>query len=121
MAPLNDFKISGSELIEEDEKVALLFDKVGCRKFFKCFDGHNTEVTKLFSLNLKEDVVQIGGFKFIINEDKIAEATKLPQVGERWFKGSKVNKKKCLSLLFSLPDNAKLKIGVSVKFLKPEW
>ena len=78
MAPLNHFEISGSELIETDEKVALRFEKVGWGQFFKCFDGHNVEVTKLFALNLKEDVVQIEGFKFIVNEDKIAEATKLP-------------------------------------------
>ena len=78
-------------------------------------------MTKLFSLNLKENVAQIGGFRFIVDEDKITEATKLPQIGERWFKGGKVNKKKCLSLLLPLPDNAKLKIGVSVRFLKPEW
>ena len=69
----------------------------------------------------KENVAQIGDFKFIIDEDKIAEATKLPQTGERWFKGGKVDKKKCQSLLLPLPANAKLKIGVSVKFLKPEW
>ena len=72
-------------------------------------------------MNLKEDVAQIWGFKFIINESKIAEATKLPQIGEHWFKGGKVNKMKCLSLLLPLPDNAKMKIAVSVKFLKPEW
>ena len=29
MAPLKRFEISGSELIEADEKVALLFEKVG--------------------------------------------------------------------------------------------
>ena len=91
MVPLNRFEISGSELIEADEKVALLFEKVGWGQFFKCFDGHNAEVTKMFALNLKEDVVQIGGFKFIINEAKITEATTLPQIGEHWFKGGKVN------------------------------
>ena len=32
-----------------------------------------------------------------------------------------VNKKKCLALLMPLPDDTKLKIGVPVKFLKPEW
>ena len=53
MAPLNRFEISGSELIEADEKVSLLFEKVGWGQFFKCFDGHNAEVTKLFALNLK--------------------------------------------------------------------
>ena len=99
MAPLSHFEISGSELIEADDKVSLLFEKVGWGQFFRCFDGHNAEVTKLFALNLKENVAQIGGFKFIVDEDKIAEATRLPQTGERWFKGGKVNKKKCQSLL----------------------
>ena len=121
MAPLNRFKISGSELVEADEKVALLFEKVGWGQFFRCFDGHNAEVTKLFALNLKENIAQIRGFKFIVDEDKIAEATRLLQTGEQWFKGGKVNKKKCLSLLLPLPASAKLNIGVSVRFLKPEW
>ena len=84
MAPLNRFEISGSELIEADEKIALRFEKVGSGQFFKCFDGHNAEVTKLFALNLKEDIVQIGGFKFIVNEDKIAKTTKLPTLVQGW-------------------------------------
>ena len=121
MAPLSRFEISGPELIEADEKVALLFEKIGWGQFFKCFSGHNMEVTKYFALSFKENVAQIGDFKFIIDEDKIAEATKLPQTGERWFKGGKLNKKKCQSLLLPLLASAKLNIGVSVKFLKPEW
>ena len=56
MASLNCFEISGSELVEVDEKVSLLFEKVGWGQFFKCFDGHKAEVTKLLALNLKEDV-----------------------------------------------------------------
>ena len=83
MAPLNRFEISGSELIEANEEVALRFEKIGWGHFFKCFDDHNAEVTKLFAMNLKDDIVQIEGFEFVVNEDKIAEATKLPQVGER--------------------------------------
>ena len=69
MAPLSHFEISGSKIIEADEKVALLFDKIGLGHFFKSFSGHNTEVTKLFALSLKENVAQIGGFKFIVDED----------------------------------------------------
>ena len=72
-------------------------------------------------MSFREHVAQIGDVKFIIDEDKIAEATKLPQIGERWFKGGKVDKNKCWSLLLPLPANAKLKIGVSVNFLKLEW
>jgi len=72
-------------------------------------------------MSFRENVAQIGDVKFIIDEDKIVEATKLPQTRECWFRGGKVDKKKCRSLLLPLPANAKLKIGVSVKFLKPEW
>ena len=82
MAPLSRFEILGLDLVEANEKVALLFEKVGWGQFFRSFDGYNTEVTKLFALSLKENVAQIGDFKFIIDEDKIAEATKLPQTGE---------------------------------------
>ena len=121
MAPLSRFKILGPELVEADEKVTLLFEKIGWGPFFRCFSGNNAEVTKQFAMSLRENVAQIGDFKFIVDEDKIAEATKLPQTGECWFKGGNVDKKRCRSLLLPLPANAKLKVGVSVKFLKPEW
>ena len=78
-------------------------------------------MTKQFALSLKVNVAQIRDFQFIIDKDKITEAMKLPQTGERCFKGGKVNKKKCQSLLLPLPASAKLKIGVSVRFVKPEW
>ena len=119
MSPLNRFEISGSELIEDNQEVAKKFEKMGWGHFLRSFDGHHVEITKLFTMNFEDDRVQIGGFELVINEDKIAEATKLPQVGERWFKGTMVNKKKCLALLMPLPDDAKLKIGIPDKFLKP--
>ena len=64
---------------------------------------------------------KLGVSSLLSTVDKIAKATKLPQVGERWFKGTMVNKKKFLALLMPLPDNTKLKIGVPMKFLKLEW
>ena len=57
MAPLSRYEISGSELIEANEEVALRFEKIGRGKFFKSFDGHHAEVTKLFAMNLKDNVV----------------------------------------------------------------
>ena len=79
MALLSRFEILGPDLVEADEKAAMLFEKIGWGQFFKCFSGHNIEVTRHFALSFKENVAQIGNFKFIIDEDKIAEATKLPQ------------------------------------------
>ena len=87
MAPLIQFEISGPELVAADEKVTVLFEKIRCGSCFRCFSGHNAEVKKQITMSLGENVAQIGGFKFIIDEDKIVEATKLPQTRERWFKG----------------------------------
>ena len=67
MAPLNRFEIYGSKLIEANKEVALHFEKIGWGKFFKSFDGHHVEVTKMFAMNLKDEIVQIGGFKFVAN------------------------------------------------------
>ena len=41
MAPLSRFKISGLELVEANEKVVVLFEKIGWGSFFRCFSGHN--------------------------------------------------------------------------------
>ena len=54
MAPLSRFEISGLELVEADEKVALLFENIGWGQFFRCFSGHNMEVTKQFSMSFKK-------------------------------------------------------------------
>ena len=63
----------------------------------------------------------MGGFHITVNEDKITEATKLPQIGECWFKGEKVNKEKCKSLPLPLPAGSNLMYGVPAKYLNPEW
>ena len=62
IAPLSRFEISGPELVEADEEVATLFKKIGLGSLFRRFSGHNTEVTRQFTLSLKENVAQIGGF-----------------------------------------------------------
>ena len=78
-------------------------------------------ITRQFTFSLKNDVAQIGDFQLVLNDDMIAKATKLPQVGEHWFKGQKVNKKKCEMFLLPLPEGSDLGRGVFVKFLKPQW
>lgn len=121
MAPLSRFELLGSEMVEANLKVAALFGKIGWGLFFIRFSGHHYEITRQFTFSLKEDVAQVGGFHITVNENKIAEATGLPQIGEHWFKGEKVNKVKCMSLLLPLPAGSNLTNGVSVKYLEPEW
>ena len=40
-------------------------------------------------MSLKNDVAQVWNFQLVLNEDMIAKSTKLPQTGERSFKGKK--------------------------------
>ena len=121
MAPLNRFEISGPELVESNPEATTLFDHIGWGLFFKGFSGHHVGISKQFTLSLKNDAAQIGDFRLVLNEDIIVEATKLPQVCEHWFKGQKVNKKKCEMFLLPLPEGSDLVRGVFVKFLKPQW
>ena len=51
-------------------------------------------------MSLKNDVAQVGNFQLVLNEYMIAKATKLPQTGECWFKGERVNKKKNVNCSF---------------------
>ena len=46
MAPLSRFEISRPELVEANEEVVVLFEKMGWVSFFRRFSGHNTEVTR---------------------------------------------------------------------------
>ena len=121
MAPLNRFEISGPELVESNPEAAALFEKIGWGSFFKGFSGHHVEITRQFPMSLKDDVAQVGDFQLILNEDMIPKATKLPQIGEHWFKGQKVKKKKCEMFLLPLPKDLDVGRGISVKFMKPQW
>src|SRR5713226_4829806 len=78
MSPLNRFELAGCELIEAHQEAAQKFEKMGWTHFFRSFDGHHADITKMFAISFEDDRVRIGGFEFVINEDKIAEATKLP-------------------------------------------
>ena len=89
MEPLKLFDISGPELVESNLEAAMLFEKTGWGLFFKGFRGHHVEITRQFAMSLKDDVAQVGDFQLILNKDMIAKASKLPQIGEHWFKGQK--------------------------------
>ena len=62
MAPLSRFEISGPELVEADEKVIVLFEKIGWGSFFRCFSGHNVEVTKTIRYELEGERSPYWGF-----------------------------------------------------------
>ena len=57
-----------------------------------------------------------------MDEEFISKAINLPQRGECWFKGAKIEKKKFKQFLLPLSkDDAHLKHCFPVKYLKPQW
>ena len=68
------------------------------------------------------NVAQIGDLQLVIDEEFISKATKLPQTGERWFKGSRIDKKKFKQFLLPLSkEYAHLKLSFPIKYLRNQW
>ena len=82
MAPLCRFEPFENELLEIEPEETELFEKISIGSFFRCFNGHHIEVTRHFTLSVKDDVSQIGDLWPILIEGLIAKATKLLQKGE---------------------------------------
>ena len=55
-------------------------------QFLEKFSVFHKEVTKTFARSFNGAEVEVGDIKFTITEVFIAEATRLPRQGERWFK-----------------------------------
>ena len=52
--------------------------------------GHN-RLASLFSLKFRDNRVKLGNVEILIIEKLIADATSLPTVGEKWFKGDELD------------------------------
>ena len=53
---LSIFELEGVELLEIQPDISQLFEKISWGEFFRCFSRHNVEVTRKFSLSLRENV-----------------------------------------------------------------
>ena len=68
-----------------------MLQKVQWIWFIEKFDGFHMEVTKSFVRYFDGIEVEIGDIKFSVTEAFVAEATKLPRTGERWFKNKEIH------------------------------
>ena len=60
MVPLCQFEPEGSKWLIKEPKAACFVDKIGWAKFFDNFNGHNVEITRIFSLSFNGQIAQIG-------------------------------------------------------------
>lgn len=122
MAPLSRFEVSGPKLLESDQETSALFEKIGWKPFFFEFSVHNVDVARRFAFSFNGNIIQVGDLQFTVDEEFISRAAKLPHSRERWFKGSKVDRRKFKHFLLPLSKkHAHLQFGFLVKYLKDQW
>ena len=63
-----------------------MFQDVGCYRFCEKIQGSNQQVAEAFALSFDGSKAVIGKEEFHIDETLITEVTKLPGIGEKWFK-----------------------------------
>lgn len=63
-----------------------MLQKAGWLSFIEKLNGYHKEITKSFAISLDVMDAEIGDIKFAMTKYFIAEAAKLPRLGERWFK-----------------------------------
>jgi hypothetical protein len=72
--------------IHEFAECREVFLRIGWGPFLACLQGHDDGVSLQFSLGFDGRMACMGSLAFLVSEETISSATKLPRVGDRWFK-----------------------------------
>jgi hypothetical protein len=63
-----------------------VFLRAGWGPFLSHLQGHDDGISMQFSLSFDGKTMRVGSLTFGVSEESIVAATKLPRVGDRWFK-----------------------------------
>jgi hypothetical protein len=107
--------------LEAHPEVCQMFKNVGCFNFCKKLDSFHQQVAEVFALSFNGKKACIGQDKFQIDEDLIAEVTKLPTAGERWFKIIVINNIEFRSYLKPEHQGLIWKKDIPISFLEEKW
>jgi hypothetical protein len=114
----------GSKFLEGYPQVKEALQKANWLQCIQKFRGYHREVTKAFARSFrdKDNQVEIGDLKFTVTESSIAQATSLPQTGERWFKNRSVQDQQWKQILKNPGmDTSIFTKGIPVTYVKEEW
>ena len=89
----NRFEPITTQEINDSPLILFNFHELGCLCFFQKFQEvkNHPPLTHLFSLRLQEGKVHIVGLDFILIPKAVSKATKIPYLGEKWFKKAYLN------------------------------
>lgn len=114
----------GSKFLEGYPQVKEALQKENWLQCIQKFRGYHKEVTKAFARSFrdKDNQVVVGDLKFTVTESSIAQATSLPQTGERWFKNRLVQGQQWKQILKNPSmDTIIFTKGIPVTYVKEEW
>jgi len=112
----------GSKFLEGYPQTKDALQKAKWLQFIQKFRGYHREVTKAFARSFKDNKVEIGDLKFTVTEGSLAQATSLPQTGERWFKNRSMEDQQWKKILKNPGmDTSIFTKGIPVSFVKEEW
>ena len=101
MVPFVRINLNGSQTLLTYDDVIDMLSQVGLLGFIQSFKVFNIEVSREFMQNFNGTKAKVGDIQLQFDEEFIAQATCLPQLGEKWFKKMKVKNIPWKSLLES--------------------
>ena len=112
----------GKKFMEGYPQLKEILQKAQWLNFIEKFDGFHKEVTKYFARAFDRVEVKVGDIKFAVIESLVAEATVLPNMGERWFKNRGIIGEEWKAFLKKPGmDTSIFKKGIPSTTLKGKW
>lgn len=115
-------KSIGLNYMEGYPQVKGMLQKAGWLSFIEKFNGYHKEITKSFARSFDGMDVEIGDIKFSLTESFIVETTKLPRLGERWFKNKEFHDESWKVILKNPGmDTSVSRKWIPISALKTKW
>jgi hypothetical protein len=85
------------------------------------FTGCHEKVSHAFIQGYNGEIVHIGNLELAINEETLREATRLPNRGDKYFKGVGINREMCQQFLKEDHQHPDWKKGIPRNYIKEEY
>lgn len=97
------------------------FSSMECLQFCQKLQGFHAQITKDFTLNFIGIDTKVGILSLNVSQDTISHATKIPRLGETWFKVNKFQLHNCDEFLKEEHQWIDMTVVITRTFLKENY
>ena len=109
------------DALSAKKEVFSIFWEVGWIKYFQRLNGFHEEIKFQLALNLIGEHSEIRGLRIDVSEWALAEATRLPRIGNRWFYRKRHNLTTIECFLAAREKVQQRSIGIVLDMLPRPW